>query len=181
MSDLRDNNRELQEQLQEAQDQLEQVLIAATKVPKSPRPSTYSTQAVLAAAALLAAGEEQFNNSLTSLDETSQQHLLHARQSLFKTMENKQVKQLQQLKQEGADREHQLNLALQEARQRLNSLEVENGELKVNVGKMRYSMDGPSVAPLPPPPRPVPPPPLAEASPDQRGVAEEHPQVGASA
>ena len=192
MADLRDNNRELGEQLQEAQDELERLLAARAKEQQSPRqrrvsdPTLQDLQSALALARLVETPDEKFysEHHEREFSTESWQLLLQARED-FARGEAKRNSQYQSQLQQEAAKEEQFRLLLQEARQQLNNLKNENAELKLSVGKMRYNVDslvGEPVAPppplaetekrasglveepVPPPPDPLPPPPLAETA-----------------
>ncbi|XP_076443384.1 uncharacterized protein LOC143281952 [Babylonia areolata] len=163
LTDLRDNNRELQEQLQDAQDRLEQLLTASARVPRAsqqhPSPASLARdlQYALTLSKLLIASEDHFQLGLMSWGSESQQQLLEARETFSQAMEERQSKQRSQwekrLQQEVSEGKH-LNLGLQAARRRLNEqltfLEAENADLRVTLGKLQHKTADASVK-LPPP------------------------------
>ena len=169
MADLRDNNRELGKQLQEAQDELERLLTARAKEQRSPpqrqqpHPTAGDLRNVLTMSSLLIAPDEEFysENYERELSQESWKLLLQARQTVAMS-EAKGRSQCQSQLQVEAANGKQLADLLQEARQQLNSLQNENAELRLSVGKMRYNVDGLVGEALPPAPSPLPPPPLAE-------------------
>ncbi|KAL8590690.1 hypothetical protein ACOMHN_062753 [Nucella lapillus] len=201
VTDLLDNNRELQEQLQDAQDRLEQLLTASARLPRSSLTHPSSTtlardlQYALTLSKLLVAGEDQFRESVASWGAESQQHLHQARKAFVQTLQERDGRQRhlleKSLRQEVAE-EKRVNEEMQAARrrlhERLNFLEVENAELRMTVGKMRYKgapQGGESPPPPaskphlwsatreplpPPPPRPLPPPPFADAGDVERAL-----------
>ncbi|KAK7116372.1 titin homolog [Littorina saxatilis] len=154
MVDLRDNNRELQEQLQEAQDQLERILTAQAQDSRSSRNSgsgsnipgrssnpTLEDLNVLVTSKILVASETEFEAEASAWSEEFRQAFRQVRQSFAKRMEERwRGNEIRQSVGQQQEADHQ-GLLLQQARQQINNLKNENAELRVSVGKMRYNVD----------------------------------------
>lgn len=163
MEDLRDNNLELQEQLQDAQDQLELLLAregAANKQTTSKQPSSKEHRVhgsgnmvpvnqeaeMLNISKLLFASEAVFQKAIASFSLGMQSQLIQARQMIQQSQENSYL----QLQQEKAE--------LIKAHQLVSRLEQENAELRITVGRHRYQHHPGNPGFLPPSPVPPPPP-----------------------
>lgn len=163
MADLRDNNLELQEQLQDAQDNLEALMAnkphrTVSEPSRSSALSSFLEEGNLLGGKmtishLLFAGEEEFQAVVKSLDVRLQQQLVEARQSVKRASE---AGQAVPDKARGDNNQEELILA----RQHVNRLEVENEELRRTIARQRYEHH-PGNSPTAPPPPPIAPPPLA--------------------
>lgn len=170
MADLRDNNSELQEQLQDAQDQLE-ALLSEKRTDASGKPDTEtdpslasnrlfttlewdSVEGELTISELLFAGEEVFQDFVKPLTPSLRSQLVEARQLMERMFKGSEAdkKQAFDVEQERSE------LIL--ARQRVNMLELENEELRLAVARQRYEHHPGNPSSGPPPP-PIAPPPLA--------------------
>lgn len=156
MEDLQDNNRELHKQLQDAQDQLEELLTRQKRLhstSNSDRVGAHGFLEKVTISELLFANDDEFSAMSSPLDEKLIWQLYNARQSL-KNLKSQTSGNAEQSvsDQDGAE--------LISARQHVNHLQVENEELRRTIARQRYEHHPGNPASAPPP-APIPPPPLA--------------------
>ncbi|KAK7496092.1 hypothetical protein BaRGS_00012793 [Batillaria attramentaria] len=172
MADLRDNNRELQEQLQGAQDQLEALI--SQRRSSSGHPDTHKYSPVqelhfalegdytfgekMSLSELLFVREDVFQDKVAALDPSLQSQLLEARRSMQQMLQDRETASSLGFAEE-------VKSELVEARQRANQLKMENEELRLMIARQRYEHHPGNPASAPPP-APIAPPPLACPSQD---------------
>ncbi|PVD20206.1 hypothetical protein C0Q70_20702 [Pomacea canaliculata] len=142
MADLHDNNRELQEQLQDGQVQLETLLAQKVEAPFLSQLPLNDAGEKMMLSDLLFAGEEIFQRKAAKMGRELRSQLLQARAIIAHHSQDAEAFRREESRDSSTESEDLVRL-----RQHINQLEDDNAELRKMIGLYRYQ-HCPSICPV---------------------------------